>query len=253
MEVWKQTLPPVNAGGRMVGYLWDLVAWNGEQITQDFEHDSARLGVGAPSREVAVVGPSERLLIDPTARIEPMVVIDTTGGPVVIDREAVVTAFTRIEGPCYIGPQTQVFGAKIRAGTTLGPQCRVGGEVECSIVHGHANKYHDGFLGHSYVGEWVNLGAGTINSDLRNDYGRVSRGRPAGSSSRQTKVAASWAITPRPAWAPSSTPAPPPASSPTFCPPAATSPSAFPPSRAGGTASCATTSTSPASWRRRPR
>jgi UDP-N-acetylglucosamine diphosphorylase/glucosamine-1-phosphate N-acetyltransferase len=85
----------------------------------------------------------------------------------------VVTAFTRLEGPCFVGPRTQVHGAKIRAGTTLGPDCRVGGEVEASIVQGHSNKYHDGFLGHAYVGEWVNLGAGTHNSDLRNDYGPV--------------------------------------------------------------------------------
>jgi hypothetical protein len=67
-----------------------------------------------------------------------------------------------------------VLGAKLRAGTTLGPQCRVGGEVEASILHGHANKYHDGFLGHSYVGAWVNLGAGTHSSDLRNDYGEIT-------------------------------------------------------------------------------
>ena len=67
-----------------------------------------------------------------------------------------------------------MYGAKIRAGTTLGPQCRVGGEVEASIIHGHSNKYHDGFLGHSYVGEWVNLAAGTHNSDLRNDYGEIT-------------------------------------------------------------------------------
>ena len=91
-----------------------------------------------------------------------------------IDREAVVSAFTRLEGPCYVGPRTHVLGAKIRGGTTLGPNCRVGGEVEASILHGHSNKYHDGFLGHSYVGEWVNLGAGTQNSDLRNDYGEVN-------------------------------------------------------------------------------
>src|SRR5436190_4200689 len=90
-----------------------------------------------------------------------------------IDREAVIAAFTRLEGPCYVGPQTHVLGAKLRAGTTLGPNCRIGGEVETSIVHGYSNKYHDGFLGHSYVGEWVNLGAGTQNSDLRNDYGEV--------------------------------------------------------------------------------
>jgi len=102
------------------------------------------------------------------------VVANTTRGPVVIDGEAVVHAFTRLEGPCYVGRMTQVFGANIRAGTSLGPQCRIGGEVEASIVHGYCNKSHDGFLGHSYVGEWVNLGAARNNSDLRNDYGKVS-------------------------------------------------------------------------------
>src|SRR5262249_18804009 len=92
---------------------------------------------------------------------------------VIIERDAVIGAFTRLEGPCYVGPGTNVLGAKIRAGTTLGPCCRVGGEIEASILQGFSNKYHDGFLGHSYVGEWVNIGAGTQTSDLRNDYGEV--------------------------------------------------------------------------------
>jgi UDP-N-acetylglucosamine diphosphorylase/glucosamine-1-phosphate N-acetyltransferase len=85
-----------------------------------------------------------------------------------------VAAFTRLEGPCVIGPRTQIHGGRIRAGTTIGPDCRIGGEVECSIVQGRSNKYHDGFLGHAYLGEWVNLGAGTQNSDLRNDYEEAS-------------------------------------------------------------------------------
>jgi len=92
----------------------------------------------------------------------------------VIDREAVVSAFTRLEGPCYVGPGTQLKAALVHAGTTLGPECRVGGEVESSIVQGYSNKAHEGFLGHSYLGEWVNLGAGTQTSDLRNDYGKVA-------------------------------------------------------------------------------
>src|SRR6185503_8240379 len=86
---------------------------------------------------------------------------------------AVVQPFTRVEGPCFIGLDTQLFRANLRGGVTLGPNCRIGGEVEASIVHGHSNKYHEGFLGHSYVGEWVNLAAGTHNSDLRNDYGPI--------------------------------------------------------------------------------
>src|SRR5262249_10523639 len=116
------------------------------------------------------VGPADRLLIDPSARIDPMVMADTTHGPVVIGPRAKVTAFTRLEGPCAIGEGSHVLGAHIRTGTSIGPYCRIGGEVECSIVHGFTNKYHDGFLGHSYVGEWVNLGAGTITGDLRTDY-----------------------------------------------------------------------------------
>jgi UDP-N-acetylglucosamine diphosphorylase/glucosamine-1-phosphate N-acetyltransferase len=173
LATWKGTLPHIQAGGRLVRYLWELVDHNAEQLCRDFEA-SAVPGEPALPAGVAVVGPAARLLIDPTAHAEPMVVADTRGGPVVIEREAVVTAFTRLEGPCYVGPGTHVLGAKVRAGTTLGPNCRIGGEVEASIVQGHSNKYHEGFLGHSYIGEWVNLGAGTHNSDLRNDYGEVT-------------------------------------------------------------------------------
>ena len=61
----------------------------------------------------------------------------------------------------------------VREGTSLGPVCKIGGEIECSIIHGYSNKQHTGFLGHAYVGEWVNLGAGCTNSDLKNTYGSV--------------------------------------------------------------------------------
>src|SRR6185295_4718482 len=94
-------------------------------------------------------------------------------GPVTIEEGCEVHPFTRIEGPCYVGPKTILLGAKVREGCSFGPMCRIGGEVEESIVHGYSNKYHDGFLGHAYVGEWVNLGALTTNSDLKNDYSEV--------------------------------------------------------------------------------
>ncbi len=122
---------------------------------------------------VTILGSKGEVHIDPTARVEPLVLIDTRKGPVIIDREAQIQAFSRLEGPCYIGPATQVFAGRIK-GSSIGPQCRIGGEVEASIVHGHSNKAHDGFLGHSYIGEWVNLGAGTQTSDLRNDYAKVT-------------------------------------------------------------------------------
>ncbi len=172
-DQWRNALPTQIAGGRLIEYPWELVAANADEIQRDFAWLE-------PSKEtwerrsLNVMGPLGNLWISPSAQIEPMVLADTRRGPVVIDEHAVISAFTRLEGPCYIGPRSQVFGAKIRAGTSIGPHCRVGGEVEASILHGYSNKYHDGFLGHSYVGEWVNLGAGTHNSDLRNDYGEVT-------------------------------------------------------------------------------
>jgi UDP-N-acetylglucosamine diphosphorylase/glucosamine-1-phosphate N-acetyltransferase len=169
---WKNSLPDRPAGGALIRYPWDLVARNAEQLCRDYDERGLHLRAWHPE-SLTVVGPAARLLVSATARIDPFVVADTTQGPVVIDRDAVITAFTRLEGPCYIGPSTHVLGAKIRTGTTVGPHCRVGGEVEASIIHGYSNKYHDGFLGHSYIGEWVNLAAGTQVSDLRNDYGPV--------------------------------------------------------------------------------
>ncbi len=171
---WAQSLPACEAGGEIIRYPWDLVDQNPDQIQRDFQATCNPTDAAAHPPGFALVGPADRLLIHPTARIDPMVVADTTGGPIWIGAGAVVTAFTRLEGPCAIGPGTHLLSARVRAGTTLGPHCRVGGEVECSIVQGFSNKYHDGFLGHSYVGEWVNLAAGTSTGDLRCDYRPVS-------------------------------------------------------------------------------
>lgn len=172
LEQWQETLPIQQADGSLAQYPWDLVAHNADEIRRDFAWLDPAEERDRPG--VHLIGPTGELWIAPTSRVEPMVMIDTTHGPVVIDEHAVVSAFTRLEGPCTIGPRTQILGAKIRGGTSIGPQCRIGGEVEASIIHGYSNKYHDGFLGHAYVGEWVNLGAGTHNSDLRNDYGEVT-------------------------------------------------------------------------------
>ncbi|MBM3993921.1 MAG: hypothetical protein FJ303_07190 [Planctomycetes bacterium] len=173
LEVWRHTMPKCDAGGDWIEHPWDLVDCNAEEIRRDF----GWLPIASERAELAsfgLIGPQGNLWLAASARIEPMVVADATRGPVVIDEGAIISAFSRLEGPCYIGPHTHVLGAKIRAGTTLGPHCRVGGEVEASIMHGYSNKYHEGFLGHAYIGEWVNLAAGTHNSDLRNDYGEVT-------------------------------------------------------------------------------
>lgn len=170
----QHTLLSVQAGGVMLDFLWDFVDHAGEAIVDDLEafRASRKVQKLLPGN-VTIMGPLENFVLVEDATVEPYVTADTRNGPVIIERGAVVHSFSRLEGPCYIGPDTWIMGAKIRAGTTLGPCCRIGGEVECSIVQGFSNKYHEGFLGHSYIGEWVNLAAATQTSDLRNDYGVV--------------------------------------------------------------------------------
>ena len=157
----------------MIGWIWELIRHNPSEITKDFETVGASGIEGTVEEFVAIRGDRKNVFVGPGALVHPMVVIDAAEGPVTIAEGVEVTPHTRIEGPCYIGPKTILYGGKIREGTTIGPVCRVGGEVEEAIMHGYANKYHDGFLGHSYVGSWVNLGALTSNSDLKNDYGVV--------------------------------------------------------------------------------
>ena len=163
----------VDVGGEWIVRPWDLVSRIGAYLERDFVESG---GHGVSNRHLtamALVGPADRLRIHETARIDPYTVFDTTNGPIILGPNVWVQPFTRIEGPCSIAADTQLFRANLRGCVTIGPTCRIGGEVEASIVHGYSNKYHEGFLGHAYVGEWVNLGAITSNSDLRNDYGEV--------------------------------------------------------------------------------
>jgi UDP-N-acetylglucosamine diphosphorylase/glucosamine-1-phosphate N-acetyltransferase len=170
----KMRLPNVTCKFRTWEYLWDLVLANADQITSDFAA-AGKWGIeGTIEQPCAIRGGKNDIYVAPQAAVHPMVVIDAEKGPVYIDQGAQIQPFSRIEGPCYIGQESVVLGAKCREGNTIGPFCRIGGEVEASVIQGYSNKYHDGFIGHSYIGEWVNLGALTTNSDLKNDYSNVS-------------------------------------------------------------------------------
>jgi UDP-N-acetylglucosamine diphosphorylase/glucosamine-1-phosphate N-acetyltransferase len=161
----------VDASGMMIGRPWDLVNQNGRQLERDYVDEGVSQGPQSP--HVQCLGSPTDVYISDLAEIDPYVVIDTRSGPVSIDRDVHIQSFTRIEGPCHIGRGTSMFRALIREGTTIGEHCRVGGELEESILHGYVNKYHEGFLGHSYVCPWVNLGAITTTSDLKSDYSTV--------------------------------------------------------------------------------
>jgi UDP-N-acetylglucosamine diphosphorylase / glucose-1-phosphate thymidylyltransferase / UDP-N-acetylgalactosamine diphosphorylase / glucosamine-1-phosphate N-acetyltransferase / galactosamine-1-phosphate N-acetyltransferase len=125
-------------------------------------------------------------VIDPPATIFPSVVLDTSSGPIVIDDHVTIRPGAIIAGPVYLGPHVTVLdGALIKPHTAIGPWCKVAGEVGGTIFQGFANKAHDGHLGDSYIGEWVNLGAGTTNSNLLNTYGEViCKATPTSSNER---------------------------------------------------------------------
>jgi UDP-N-acetylglucosamine diphosphorylase/glucosamine-1-phosphate N-acetyltransferase len=113
------------------------------------------------------------------AEVEPGTVFDVRRGAVVLEEGVYVQSGTRLEGPLYVGAGTLLLGGEIRQ-SAIGPLCRVHGEVATSVFLGYANKSHDGFVGHSVLGHWVNLGAGTITSNLKNTYGEIRLDAPAG-------------------------------------------------------------------------
>ncbi len=157
------------------GNLSDLIHDNDRLLRFDFDHffsDQDNYFETEPG--VTTLNPYQ-IWIAEGVELKPGVVLDASEGPIVLDEGAKVMPNAVITGPAYIGKHSVVkVGAKIYGGTSIGPVCKVGGEVEGSILQAFSNKQHDGFLGHSFVGEWVNIGADTNNSDLKNTYKNVS-------------------------------------------------------------------------------
>lgn len=132
--------------------------------------DIVRLNFGELKRELAQLMKKRKVFVARGGKIHSGAQVVTENGPVFLDQGAEIRPGSVVEGPCYIGAGTVIDGALVRPGCSFGPQCRIGGEVEECVFQGYANKHHEGFLGHSFVGEWVNLGALTTNSDLKNNY-----------------------------------------------------------------------------------
>ncbi len=159
--------PSHPVAGQLLETVWGLMAANVDRLRTD------GLRFGATSRPAGAhkIGEGPVVVAD-GAEIEPGVLLDTSGGPIILDRGARVQGPARLGGPLYLGPHSVLLGGVVE-GASIGPHCRIRGEVESSVILGFTNKAHDGFLGHSIVGRWVNLGAMTSNSDLKNSYGPV--------------------------------------------------------------------------------
>jgi UDP-N-acetylglucosamine diphosphorylase/glucosamine-1-phosphate N-acetyltransferase len=155
--------------GFILNNFWDLIKYNELMLIHHFK---MKKGKSKTLTGIYIIGNKKNVYVAKDAVIHNLVCIDASAGPVYIDKGAVIRPFTTIIGPSYIGRDTIIERAKIIK-SSIGPVCRVGGEVEACIFQGYSNKYHEGFIGHSFIGEWVNLGALTTNSDIKNNYGSV--------------------------------------------------------------------------------
>jgi UDP-N-acetylglucosamine diphosphorylase / glucose-1-phosphate thymidylyltransferase / UDP-N-acetylgalactosamine diphosphorylase / glucosamine-1-phosphate N-acetyltransferase / galactosamine-1-phosphate N-acetyltransferase len=168
-----QQLPQTQPQARLPDYVWELSQWNEEALVADaieLRDEPEEFPTG-PYHLVR----KEDVHLAAGVKLSPGVVLDASKGPVVIDADVSVGANSVLEGPCHVGAYSVVSPLTlIRAGSSIGPGCKIGGEISASIILGNTNKAHYGFLGDSYVGEWVNLGAGTTTSNLKNTYGTIT-------------------------------------------------------------------------------
>ena len=157
-------------------YPWDLINKNSDELIKDFSilyKKEANTVKDINTGRIELIKP-ENIFIGKGTSIKPFTVIDASDGPIYIGENVTILSHTSVEGPVFIGDGSTVqMHSSVYHNTSVGRVCKIGGEVVASIIHSYSNKQHEGFLGHSYLGSWVNLGASTNNSNLKNNYGTV--------------------------------------------------------------------------------
>jgi UDP-N-acetylglucosamine diphosphorylase/glucosamine-1-phosphate N-acetyltransferase len=160
----------IELDGLLLRGSFDLITALERFLAEDCADFREAPNTGVPEGSIVLGDPSGIVVMG--AAVEPGVVFDVRQGAVVLRPGVEVRHGTRLEGPVYVGDNSKLLGGFIRA-SAFGPECRVHGEIAASVFLGYANKSHDGFVGHSVVGHWVNLGALTTTSNLKNTYGPV--------------------------------------------------------------------------------
>lgn len=159
---------------KMFNYLWDFLDSNAEQIISDIKRMTGlKKTMDFSPNLINIIG--NDLYIGENTNLQPFVFIDTTNGPVAIDENSKISSFSYLEGPLYIGKNVIIRPhSKILKNTSIFDNCKIAGEVSDIIMLPFSNKQHDGFVGNSYIGSWVNLGANTITSNLKINYGKIN-------------------------------------------------------------------------------
>ena len=159
---------------KIINFLWDAIEHNSSAIEDDSGFYQNGSDLNTFNKNGIFTINSKKIIIDKSSKISQSVVLDASEGVIVVGKDVVIQPQSVIYGPCFIGDNTIVkSGAKIYGKTSIGPMCKVGGEIENTIIQSNSNKQHEGFLGHSYLCEWVNIGAGTNTSDLKNTYANI--------------------------------------------------------------------------------
>ena len=155
----------------LANYPWDLINHHADQVEIDFSLINGGVLKGQINPNVCIINES-KVFIDQESKVDAFSVIDASEGPVYIGQNVHIHAHSLLKGPIFLGDNSQCLGAKITR-SYIGSSCKIGGEISSSIILGYTNKAHEGFLGNSYLGEWINLGAMTTNSNLKNNYQTV--------------------------------------------------------------------------------
>ena len=172
---WLQLLelPQAMQQARLAEWVWDLINWNEEAIVADSLLLKDWAGKLPPGPYHVI--DNDNVHVGPEVKLGPGCVLDASRGPVVLGKAANVGANSVLEGPCYVGEYTRIAPlTSILSGTSIGPQCRIGGSISNSVIIGCANKAYEGYVGDSYVGEWTHLGAGTTTANVKTTYGEIS-------------------------------------------------------------------------------
>lgn len=169
----------IDTTGRRLNYVFDIFLLNGTVIKEDFARITAGRKSTPLSQTVTIIGNAEdaegtpMVFIEEGASVEGAI-LNVKNGPIYIGREAEVWEGSCLRGPLALCGNAKIrMGAKIYGSTTIGPYCKVGGEMDNVVLFGYSNKAHDGYLGNAVIGEWCNLGAGTNASNLKNDYAKI--------------------------------------------------------------------------------
>ena len=170
----KKKVNVITVDANLIQYPWNLIHVNKEQITSDFKtYVKTDTDLENKFKGVHFIMDSQ-IYIGKNTTIKPGSVLDAENGPIYIGDNVKVSSNSVIEGPAFIDDDVVIKAlSRINAGSNIGRVCKVGGEISNTIIQNYTNKQHDGFLGDSYIGAWVNLGAGTVNSNLTNLYGPI--------------------------------------------------------------------------------